>query len=1408
MALSSDPYEQRLYQMFQAHDVGSCGGLDREALLMLCLTLELKERGHLLVKCLLGNGDKTRVTFKEFREGLLQILGGDEQDESSNHQTSPTNRTSPPVQPDSADGQNVSTGSPTIVSSSTSTSPNSSSSTTVTTTAAGSSSNSSSIISNTAKAHPQHAAHLSYRHHPHLSHGSRTAAVDSEVAEGPCESVAVTAQQQLISSSNIKVPSREDDLVTTTTTTNNSTINTTMITTTDNENESSDREVSPKFVVGTKKYGRRSRPREDINGFDTSSDFSNSDNESVPQSVATSQPAAAEQAEPPSAEDDANSKNSSKVQRSASQSDIHGSKRRRPPVGGSRLKRCASLPTHRQRPDLVASKLNARIVRDQLNMDEKIDKKIYFMKLSENLRDIWNALVGNGHGNLLNQAQLEVVCERVGLQKIPARLAAQEVFTKLSLQPIEGISFEEFILLLQNDSDILSIGGGSNGLEGGGVGDGGGSGVMLARKDVTTGVVRLFDESDNFKAQELDRDSVEETVGFTMRMPDWTAEFGSLSTAIIIDMWESAGIAEPKNLLHELNFYGDNVQVSELVAALEDEQLRLGDGSDTSVIVRASLALHKAEVSALRQAFVQLIEENKKLYADNKEVNHRAVMLAQEVDERHNSLEVSTRNKIRLMEQKHQETVKELTSQLAVEREQASCAKGIFEKRIHALEVSEAKVKDELSRLSEENECLRAEQENFTKELTELLEKNIKLNKDIAELEENNRNDYEDGYGPKNDLEVLELIEKVSILQDENTKLRDKNDELTVEIESLNAELAKFKLKRSSISRTSSLEVSPVVVEATGAGEENASAARKRQGDSPSKARLSDESPRLGKFRKCSNDLENESDSSGDWMALHSELGMRIESAITPSGIIQDCSTAEESSSKDEQELRLLKVKVAELEKKLEDKKISNEKTESQGEENTPDIETPDAAKLKARCEELESSMEQLSKEYEACEDYWQAKLNEERQLFEEEQRVSDDKFNELLKKMAEYEEQFAGQASNKSDEGRLSPIEEKDVLEQQYLDLEAEFQQVQLLLEERTHEVEKLRVRNMELEQLTKYPSEALLATPPRVDTPEIDSPASSPISYLWNQSTIQAPATRDYQNPNWCQSLKTSAVVCDVTRIKASDESDKLGASISPLPSKVVDDVVVHEDSGFNRTISPIQKPLNAASNTDVTSCEGDHQDMADSSDACSVKSARSSHSLASTHSIHKSVSQTDVAMITQEQLKQQRLMQLQLMDEIKDLTHQRDSLKMECQQLNEVKPILARPSSKTTHPNLTQKIHHLEQKNRQLQSMLKNQQGYTEQILHQIWQNQRSEIQELRNRLEAQSVVISDQAFQLAKNDMLAKDLYVENAHLVQRLEKQKARASLFQQFSQASASAAAAAAAHHHPSQLSGIVPGLP
>lgn len=110
----------------------------------------------------------------------------------------------------------------------------------------------------------------------------------------------------------------------------------------------------------------------------------------------------------------------------------------------------------------------------------------------------------------------------------------------------------------------------------------------------------------------------------------------------------------------------------------------------------------------------------------------------------------------------------------------------------------------------------------------------------------------------------------------------------------------------------------------------------------------------------------------------------------------------------------------------------------------------------------------------------------------------------------------------------------------------------------------------------------------------PDNESPASSPISYLWSQSTIQCPV-RDYQNPNW----KTPADAKQLTDPNA-------------WGLKVVDTMVEENLVGsITRTVSPIQKPLSSRN----SECG-----RLDNSDNISIGSGRSigSHSVASTYNM----------------------------------------------------------------------------------------------------------------------------------------------------------------------------------------------
>lgn len=73
----TDPYEQKLFHLFSSHENGN-GIIDKLGLNNLTETLQLKERGSVLINLLLHNDTKSGVTFKEFREGLLQVITSDD----------------------------------------------------------------------------------------------------------------------------------------------------------------------------------------------------------------------------------------------------------------------------------------------------------------------------------------------------------------------------------------------------------------------------------------------------------------------------------------------------------------------------------------------------------------------------------------------------------------------------------------------------------------------------------------------------------------------------------------------------------------------------------------------------------------------------------------------------------------------------------------------------------------------------------------------------------------------------------------------------------------------------------------------------------------------------------------------------------------------------------------------------------------------------------------------------------------------------------------------------------------------------------------------------------------------------------------------------------------------------------
>ncbi|XP_037811541.1 blastoderm-specific protein 25D isoform X2 [Lucilia sericata] len=829
----------------------------------------------------------------------------------------------------------------------------------------------------------------------------------------------------------------------------------------------------------------------------------------------------------------------------------------------------------------------------------------------------------------------------------------------------------------------------------------------------------------------------------------------------ILDIWERASIPNGRGILLALGFDNDEINIAQLNKVMEEEISNLEDEPQMA-LMKACLVLQTEELGSLRQFSKQLRDENAKLRADNKDANRRISLLAAEIDERHASLEDATKKEIRLLEQRHAGVVRDLTARLANDRENWCNLNTRLESKLKIFEQEEIKIKTELELVRRENEDLEGEKQKMQKQITELLEKNIELQRELTEMDETNHCERRKQQFDKSndDEEVLRLVEKVSTLQVENCNLRDKNDELIAEVETLNHDLNKMKMKWKKLTinqETTNQDLDENEMSSS-------STATKRRGDSPSKTRLIEESPRLGKLRKCTNDANNtcseNSDTSGEWMALNSEL---------------------HNSQTKSSEIETLRKRISELEEQL---KQAKEKLLTQ----TPSTSSANVSH-EERCKELEASLEQMQKAYEDCEDYWQAKLTEERNLFEkerqiyeEEQQESDKKFTELMEKVREYEEQF-------SKDGRLSPIEEKDALEQQYADLEAEAEEIRenarKMFEEKSqeiealqNEIEDLRIRLGESVEILTGAYELKPETVANnTSLTEAGSPANSPISYLWHQSTIQEPAKN-------CQPLETNITA--------------LGSMLPVSNQTVRGNLSTSETTIFSTTPlqSPIEKPTTQSQTQSTQSEAGDVADCETSSTASgksfethSIHSNQSyQHQQRNNQSATKSISSTKnsspspTPSVLKDELKRLKYFEISLKEQIKDLSLQRDGLIMELQQLQEAKPVLEKAYARTSHPSLIQRVNQLELKNRHLQNVVKQQQQYTESIMQQSWRHHQIELNDLHGRLEAQGALIAEQVQRLQNADILVKDLYVENSHLtasVQRLEQQRVRANMLQQ-----------------------------
>lgn len=116
----------------------------------------------------------------------------------------------------------------------------------------------------------------------------------------------------------------------------------------------------------------------------------------------------------------------------------------------------------------------------------------------------------------------------------------------------------------------------------------------------------------------------------------------------------------------------------------------------------------------------QLYCERDKLRADISESNVRANLLAQEMDEHHNQIEVARQDQIKQLEQKHNDAIRELSNQLNVEREKNSNTLKSLEEQLFKSRAEEQRIKNELTKTLKEIHSLEIENHHQSEEILKL----------------------------------------------------------------------------------------------------------------------------------------------------------------------------------------------------------------------------------------------------------------------------------------------------------------------------------------------------------------------------------------------------------------------------------------------------------------------------------------------------------------------------------------------------------------------------------------------------------------------------------------------------------------------------------------------------------------
>jgi len=394
----------------------------------------------------------------------------------------------------------------------------------------------------------------------------------------------------------------------------------------------------------------------------------------------------------------------------------------------------------------------------------------------EYLRSTWGKL-GVGQDGYLDQSQLALVCECIGMEKLSDDVISQ-LFDKLDLDHDGRISFGEFLHLFRN--------------------------VRPGKGDVQMDPVS-YDHNDwgiesTSRSAPMRSDILSPSQSTLILFANIDPTGTGLATyEATAEYLHSLGVNAASSLLEALSFSGtQKVNLRDLVAALHEEMNAsldagiLTNSGHSGVALHTGIVLMQQELSNIRLSGEHARRECEKLRSDLQEANQRASLLAQEVDENHTKQETMRRSQFKQLEQRHADQLRLVQEVAQTERDQlvSQLQRDLDQRQQQLFQIKEeeTKLKQKVEHMTEENARLLADNANLTEQLSSTERANGRLIQQLdgvslmAELEsrcealgESQRNS---------------LTEQLNRMAAENLGLRDTNDELSAEVESLRGQLA------------------------------------------------------------------------------------------------------------------------------------------------------------------------------------------------------------------------------------------------------------------------------------------------------------------------------------------------------------------------------------------------------------------------------------------------------------------------------------------------------------------------------------------------------------------------------------------------------------------------------------------